>query len=349
MSFWKLSASKLNGIAQTTAASSAASLIGGGLDWLQNQIGGGRGGHVRFYYDYNGGGSIFNVVARKAISDTASQIKDEVVNQYKKLIGGKKFNNDWYSGSMATYSLQMGKQEEEQSKYGHLYGMAALDDWGDVCYDALMLGIPEGEGYTMEVDIIGGNGITDKSGTRSTHPVWYDTAALVTVSSDKDLILTRVTGRDYSRKELVSNGDMMFSVSGHITSRMPDIYPANEVQKFRAMMEYKGILDVNNEIFDQWGVTKIVIRSFNLPSTEGNKSTQDYSFECVGIQPETDAVVRDDTITIINDELVSETDANKELSWKDILKGQLDAVKNVSVDVVSQGLGIANGILDGVI
>lgn len=348
MSFWKLSASKLNGIAQTTAASSAASLIGGGLDWLQNQIGGGRGGHVRFYYDYNGGGSIFNVVARKAISDTASQIKNEVVSQYKQLIGGKKFDQGYYKGSVATTAAQMKKQEEEQSKYGTLYGMAAVDDWGNVCYDALMLGIPEGMGYSIDTDVIGSK-TSSYGSTISEHPVWYDTTALVTVSSDKDLILTRVTGRDYSRKELVANGDMMFSVSGHITSRMPDIYPTNEVQKFRTMMEYKGILDVNNEIFDQWGVTKIVIRSFNLPPNEGNKSTQDYSFECVGIQPETDAVVRDDTITIIDDELISETDANKELSWKDILKGQIDAAKNVSVDVVNQGLGIANGILDGVI
>lgn len=346
MAFWKLTAEKLNGLERNAAPEQMATLVAQGVDAMQNTLGGGRGGSARFYYDYYGGGSIINVVARSIVGGVARDIKDEAVGTYKRLIGGTKFSSDKYQGSVAINKAQIKSQEEEEGKYGSLYGMAAFDDWGNVCYDAVMLGIPEGPGYTIDVNVAGAKSPTVPQGTRSSHPVWYDTTALVSVSSDKDLILTRVTGRDYSRKELVSNGDMMFSVSGHITSRMPDIYPTNEVQKFRTMMEYKGILDVNNEIFDQWGIKKIVIRSFNLPPTEGNKSTQDYSFECVGIQPDTDAVVKDDTITIIDDALIEATDENGETSWTDVLKSQLDALKDMSSDLVSQGAALTTGLLD---
>lgn len=356
MSFWKLAARKLNGlvnsqtatdIAQNQAVNEMSTLVAQGIDYMQNKLGGGRGGHVRFYYDYNGGGSILNVVARHIVGGVASQLKDEAVSQYKKLIGGKKFDSAEYTDGAQITSAQLKKQEEEQKKYGSLYGMHAIDEWGNECYDAVMLGIPVGDGYTQHSMSLGNkNNLTVNKDNKSLHPVWYDTTALVTVSSDKDLILTRVTGRDYSRKELVSNGDMMFSVSGHITSGMPDIYPSNEVQKFRTMMEYKGILDVNNEIFDQWGVKKIVIRSFNLPPTEGNKSTQDYSFECVGIQPETDAVVKEDTITIIDKTIADETDKNGQTSWSDVLKDQLDTLKENSVELVEQGAALATGLLD---
>lgn len=102
--------------------------------------------------------------------------------------------------------------------------------------------------------------------------VWYDTTALITINSDKNLIATRVTGRDYSRKELVSNGDIKFTVSGQITSGKPDIYPAEEMQKFYKIMQYKGIVKINNMVLDQLGITHIVIENFNVSPRQGYKA-----------------------------------------------------------------------------
>lgn len=116
--------------------------------------------------------------------------------------------------------------------------------------------------------------------------VWYDTTALVTINSDKNLIATRVQGRDYSRKELVSNGDIKFSVSGQITSGKPDIYPSEEVKKFIKVMQYKGIVKINNQILDQFGISHIVITDFNMPPRQGYKALQQYSFSAIGLQPE---------------------------------------------------------------
>ena len=333
-----------------------ASSLGAAFDTLQSKLANdGRDKEVKFYWDYNRGGSIFNVMARSLAGGAVSAIGNEAMAAYKQLIGGKKKNLKNAGAETLKERLQEA-QEEDEDKYGKVNinnGKAcilALDDWGNVCYDALMLSIP----VAKQVKSRGNIGIYDAQGrisrpnasVLSDHLVWYDTTSLINLSSDKDLVLTRVTGRDYSRKELVSNGDLNFSVSGHITSNMPDVYPSHEVQKFRQIMQYKGIIEVNNEFLDQWGVKKIVIKSFSLPSSEGNKSTQDYTFEAVGIQPDTEANVMEDTIQIIDYVIKQETDNSDSLAWKDILKQQLEMLKSQSVALGTQGLALAGGYLD---
>lgn len=328
----------------------AAGTMGAAFDTIQSRLANnGRDQKVKFYWEYERGGSILNVAARSLVGGAVSGLGDIALSEYKKLIGGKKLDKKRVAAEMQKNAL-LAAQDDAVKKYGVIKvndgteSVQALDDWGNVCYDALMLSIPVAQGVSIAIEC------SDKSKEKlpfqSDHLVWYDTTALVNLSSDKDLVLTRVTGRDYSRKELVSNGDLNFSVSGHISSNMPDIYPTKEVQKFRQIMQYKGVIEVNNEFLDQWGVKKIVIKSFSLPQNEGNKSVQDYSFEAVGIQPDTEANVTSDTVSIIDYTIQEKTDDSDSLTWKGILKQQLDTLKFQSVQLASQGLSLAGGYLD---
>lgn len=325
--------------------------MGAAFDTIQSKLANnGRDQKVKFYWEYEKGGGIFNVAARALVGGVVSEISSEAISQYKTLIGGKKLDTKRIAAQTQLEQL-MDAQSIEETTYGVIAVndgndcVEAYDDWGNVCHDALMLAIPVAKKIKMTVQKIK-NGKPRSIEINSDHLVWYDTTALINLSSDKDLILTRVTGRDYSRKELVSNGDLNFSVSGHISSNMPDIYPTNEVQKFRQIMQYKGIIEINNEFLDQWGVNKIVIKSFSLPSGEGKKSVQDYSFEAVGIQPDAEANVTEDTISIIDYTIQEETDNSESLAWKDILKQQLETLKSQSVALASQGLSLAGGYLD---
>lgn len=328
-----------------------AGAVGAALDTIQSKLANGdRDQKVKFYWDYDKGGKIFNVAARTLVGGAVSSISNAAMSEYKTLIGGKKLDQASIAAETQKQML-LASQKEEEKEYGVIKvnkgttSIQALDDWGNVCYDALMLSIPVAKGVNMSITTHKGAGSITSSFT-SDHLVWYDTTALINLSSDKDLILTRVTGRDYSRKELVSNGDLNFSISGHISSNMPDIYPTKEVQKFRQIMQYKGIIEVNNEFLDQWGVKKIVVKSFSLPQSEGNKSVQDYSFEAVGIQPDKEANVIADTISIIDYTIQEETQDSESLAWKDILNQQLEALKSQSVALGSQGLSLAGGYLD---
>lgn len=126
-----------------------------------------------------------------------------------------------------------------------------------------------------------------------------DLAPQVTVNSTKNLILTKVQGRDFTRKELISGGDLSFSVSGEFNSNYEGIYPSRDVQKFINIMQHNGVLFVNNLIFGQLNVTRILIQSYQLghPSC---KNTQPYSFTCVAVEPDEDVTIANDTIDELN-------------------------------------------------
>jgi hypothetical protein len=325
-----------------------SSVIGGALDTLQSKLAnGGRDEKVKFYWDYAKGGAVWNVIARSIVGGAVDAVAKETLSQYKKLIGGTSANITSLAVQQAN-KLAAKAQSDDENKYGHFPinngkdTIDAYDQWGTICTDALMLGIIVAQPVSFQKYQ---NGIATEV-KQSDHLVWYDTTALINLSSDKNLILTQVSGRDYSRKELVSNGDLNFSVSGHIVSNIPDIYPNEEVQKLRQILQYKGIVDVNNEFLDQWGIKKIVIKSFSFPSSEGKKAIQDYSFEAVGIQPDKEANVTEDTIQMIDYTIASKTDNSTSLAWKDILSSQLENLKSLSVDLASQGVALAEGYLD---
>lgn len=350
--FW----SAVNGAAKKATGRAVGEAQAYGVGLLQSKLAGGfsKGG-VQFYYMSGPGGKVVDVLARKAAGIAASMAKDAVdglihkgADALRKVINGGKVSTNFTGDSwVSAASLQA---QDEINSYGVLHDVNAYDDYGNVCYEAVMLAIPVSSSITHTALSYAGRKVGDGAQGRSgsvtnSFLVWYDTVGLVSVNSDKNVVLTQVAGRDYSRKELVSNGDIRFSVSGHITSNLPDCYPRQEVQKFREIMRYRGIVEVNNEIFDQWGIKYIVITSFNLPPTEGMKSVQDYSFECVGIQPEQEADVREDTV-LVHDFDRSNPTAKGEGTWIDLLKNAATGAVSAAEDIATQGTAVATGLLN---
>lgn len=354
--------SSLNNLAITATNSAMTSAMGAMFNTLQSKIAnGGRDRNCKFYYNDGAGGSILQVAVKGAVGGVVSELKDEAVNAFNSLLNGKRTKSN--IGSAWTES-ELNKQEEEAKEYGMMQvdggTIYALDDWGCKAPEALMLGIELDQSITVTqnfpvyrtqvIDAKKGiykeqepNTINNVVTTKTL--VWYDTTALVTINSDKNLIATRVQGRDYSRKELVSNGDIKFSVSGQITSGKPDIYPSEEVKKFIKVMQYKGIVKINNQILDQFGISHIVITNFNISPRQGYKALQQYSFSAIGLQPEKDIEISEDTISIIPQKVVADKEDDGS-EWMKMLNNQLEGLKSMAADVFSQGVGLAAGMLE---
>jgi hypothetical protein len=354
--------SSLNNLAITATNSAMTSAMGAMFNTLQSKIAnGGRDRNCKFYYNDGAGGSILQVAVKGAVGGVVSELKDEAVNAFNSLLNGKRTKSN--IGSAWTES-ELKKQEEEAKEYGMMQvdggTIYALDDWGCKAPEALMLGIELDQSITVTqnfpvyrtqvIDAKKGiykeqepNTINNVVTTKTL--VWYDTTALVTINSDKNLIATRVQGRDYSRKELVSNGDIKFSVSGQITSGKPDIYPSEEVKKFIKVMQYKGIVKINNQILDQFGISHIVITNFNISPRQGYKALQQYSFSAIGLQPEKDIEISEDTISIIPQKVVADKEDDGS-EWMKMLNNQLEGLKSMAADVFSQGVGLAAGMLE---
>lgn len=352
--------SKLNNLTVTVTNIAMTSAMGAAINKLQSLIAnGGRDVNCKFYYNDGPGGSLIQVAAKAVVGGVVSELKNEAVNAFNSLLNGKKTKSisgtDWVNAELK-------KQELEEKEYGKLIvkntsgkdqAVYALDDWGNVCPDALMLGIetdtPIHITQTLASSMSKGKGKTEIAyndyHVQTNTLVWYDTTALITINSDKNLVLTRVTGRDYSRKELVSNGDIKFTVSGQITSGMPDIYPADEIKKFYKVMQYKGIIKINNQMLDQLGITHIVIDSFSVTPRQGYKALMPYTFTAIGLQPEREIEVLEDTVTIMkhNPMSVEEDDRSE---WLKMLSNQLEGLKSMASDAFDQGAGLAAGLLN---
>lgn len=143
-----------------------------------------------------------------------------------------------------------------------------------------------------------------------------DLTPKVSMSSSKNVILTPVQGRDYTRKELVSGGDLTYSVNGSIVSDEPGVYPAEAVKRFMKIMQYNGVVNVNFISFGLLGVTRIIIKDFSLGAVE-NKNVQPYSFTCVAVEPDDAIALQSDTISAINKDLA-------ESQWDSWYKAILD-------------------------
>lgn len=161
--------------------------------------------------------------------------------------------------------------------------------------------------------------------------VFLDLGAIVQAQSANNVVLTKVVGRDYSRKELVSGGDVNFTVTGKITSNYPDVYPYAAVSKFITLMQYKGVIQVYNILFQQFKVRQILIKDFQMGQNEGFKNVQPYSFTCVAVEPDENVTVVEDTIGATNLNISK----MKKKGWAQVL---LDKVKASAADQAAQML-----------
>lgn len=111
-----------------------------------------------------------------------------------------------------------------------------------------------------------------------------DLQPVVQVSSKNNVLLTTVQGRDYTRKELVSGGDLEISINGKITSKYPDVYPEAEVSKFLKLMQYRGVINCDNTILRQFKITRLIVLNYSLNPSDC-RNIQPYTLACVAVEP----------------------------------------------------------------
>lgn len=219
----------------------------------------------------------------------------------------------------------------------------AKDKYGEKVPEALMLSYDGDDDVVTEdfnVTEFEGKKTYNKFSITSKTLVFIDLSPGVSCSSAKNVVMTPVQGRDYSRKELVSGGDLKFNVSGIIVGNDMGIYPETQVQKLIQICQYGGVVNVNHFQFKQFNIDKIIITDFSLGEPEC-KNEQPYSFSCVAVEPDEDVMVTKDTIAILNQE-IQLSPMNK--WYKLILENKLvEMAANMATNAASS---IANASID---
>ena len=232
---------------------------------------------------------------RKKVIETISKNEKVLIDARKKVDEG-----------LGSIVLEGGKMVE------------ALNAYGEKVTDALFLyyDTPNSISVSIPTSNRGNDGkiIYDTVNTKTLF--FCDVSPEVNQSTQKNILLTKVQGRDFTRKELISGGDIHFTVKGSINSNMEGVYPENDVKKFIQIMQHGGIIKANHLLFKQFNVTNIIIQDFKLEA-QVYKNIQPYSFSCVAVEPDENVIVSSDTIHVV-DNLIAEQDLS---NWEKIMLG----------------------------
>ncbi len=287
-----------------------------------------------------------SVVAHVAKQYAASKIEGEINKLFPKY---QKYIEDTLRKTVlaqqeANRVELIKKREKQVDSYGKItaegsHVIVAKDKYGNAVKEALMLYYDGEESIAVE-DVDYTDGKQSKKNFNTKTVCFIDLNPDVSIQSAKNIVQTTVQGRDYSRKELVSGGDLNFTVQGEIVSNEAGIYPSNDVKKFIQIMQYGGTVNVNHFVFDQFNIKQVLIKDFNMGNQE-YLNIQPYSFTCVAVEPDEDVVVKADTIALVNKQI----EASEGSKWyKLILQNKYaEIVANATAKAASSAI---NGGLD---
>ena len=311
-------------------------------------------GHLRFVSKSAYKWAMAHWLKREAIALAASEI-NQLFPRYQRSLEKNLLDNvRQQQQDNTTWIIRNSQFTEDVKKFE--YGKVtvqggtdvyARDSWGHIVKEALMIYF-EGEDDITVTHNNGGNYSDNEEAGRDDYTtktvLFFDCCPKINVSSGKNILMTQVQGRDFTRKELVSGGDLTFTVSGAIVSDVAALetsndgtiprvkYPENDVKKFIQIMQHPGIINVNHYLFRQFNVTRIIIKDFSLRAPE-YKNIQPYEFTCVAVEPDEAVIVKQDTIDRLNREIIA-SPMNK--WYKFILDSKLGEIAgNVATDVVS--------------
>lgn len=276
-----------------------------------------KGGDGVAYYNNTGYRNVYEYQARRWAYQQGKNLLNKLFAD-KSAIARRQSEELFRMQQDAVYAQIIKEGKRVDAGYGELLleggtTIKAQDKYGNFVPEALILSYEGDVSLKGSIDIVSsGNLASARNGNGSvtlaqTHSTVYttktvffiDLAPSISVSSAKNVILTPVQGRDFTRKELVSGGDLSFSVSGSIASHYNGVYPEAEVARFIQLMQYGGILNVNHLLFGQLNVTRVIIKDFSLEAQE-YKNIQPYSFSCVAIEPDEEVRVQQDTVSTLN-------------------------------------------------
>lgn len=184
--------------------------------------------------------------------------------------------SDLLSGSRFSTLLGI-SDKQETPKYYTPFGAAATD------YFVLRRKVVGR--YLGDVKVADDTELAGATVISETHE-FVDLSAMITISQKKNILMTRVEGRDRSRKEFISGGDFMVNISGEILSdKTVNKYPEEKVQMLRSMLTSNEVLNVESPILSRFGIDGLLILDFKLTQSRGSANKQAYQITAVHERP----------------------------------------------------------------
>lgn len=107
------------------------------------------------------------------------------------------------------------------------------------------------------------------------------TTVLMTVTQQRNIVTTPITGRSGTIKEYVSEGDYMINLKGAIVNSEPYLYPTGAVRDLLELLQVQSEIDVISDFLRLFDVNNIVVTDYSFPQQEGFQNVQLFDINCL--------------------------------------------------------------------
>jgi Domain of unknown function (DUF6046) len=107
---------------------------------------------------------------------------------------------------------------------------------------------------------------------------------LISVDQAKKIITTEIAGRDGTVKEYIGLDDFQINIVGRLTGSY-GVNPKENAKILKTILSASQPLAITNWWLQNLDITDIVVTGFNFAQTEGEYSTQYFSFSAISDNP----------------------------------------------------------------
>ena len=138
-------------------------------------------------------------------------------------------------------------------------------------------------GFMFDTIIFESNGAILASNAGNVDPfntIEFSTA-LIDLTQTKNVVTTRLSGRNGTVKEYISDGDYYVSIRGIIFSGANNVYPDAEIKAFYKMCAIPASIKVTSNMLNNYGINYLTIMEYETHQMEGDRTMVPFSMKCI--------------------------------------------------------------------
>lgn len=111
--------------------------------------------------------------------------------------------------------------------------------------------------------------------------VWLPNNPVMSLSREKRIVSTAISGKSGTQKELISADDYQIKIRGFAINFESNDYPYDDVESIKKIQDIDKALDIYSDLCTLFDINNVVLKSFSLPEIVGVQNVQPYEFSLI--------------------------------------------------------------------
>lgn len=171
---------------------------------------------------------------------------------------------------------RVSEEQEPENTFGVTGNLSGLP-----VFDAVIIKDPGGNKTLGSLN----NANAQTSGGQITDNDLVLPIALITATQEKNIVRTKIQGRNGTIKEYVSDDDWQINIKGVIVGELSNKRPSDELKKLDKYRESPLALDIISNFLDDIKVYTVVIMGITYEQREGMRNVYDFNINCYSDEP----------------------------------------------------------------